>query len=298
MGLIKDKIEYEYGKAKHKFNLSASHRFFADTKVADIDETLARLNSAPCSMCRFGDGEYKVMHRMGNGFQKKNKVLSQRLREIIKSPDLYDDLLVCIPNFTVDNELRTEEARMFWTDFLRLYGASFVRRLKKHGRYYDAHVTRLYYDYRECGKSGEWFSKLKKVWQDRDLLIVEGEKTKLGIGNDLFDNAKSIKRILAPSQNAFDCYDEILESVKAVHNGELVLIALGQTATVLAFDLHKSGIYALDIGHIDIEYEWFLSGATSKKAVAGKFVKEVDIQSTDDTDGDEYKSQIIKRVGV
>lgn len=298
MGLIKDKIEYEYGKIKHKFNLSASHRFFEETRVADIDETLERLNASSCSMCRFGDGEYKVMHRMGNGFQKKNKALSIRLREIIKSPDLYDDLLVCIPNFTVDMKLRTDEARGFWTSFLRSYGASFVRLLKKHGTYYDAHVTRLYYDYRECGKSGEWFSELKKVWEDKDLLIVEGEKTKLGIGNDLFANTKSIKRILAPSRNAFDSYDEILESVKAVYNGELVLIALGQTATVLAFDLHKSGIQALDIGHIDIEYEWFLSGATSKTAVAGKFVKEVDIQSEEDENSDEYKKQIIKRVGI
>lgn len=298
MGLIRDKIEYEYSKIKHKFNLSVSHRFFESTKVADIDETLERLNASPCSMCRFGDGEYKVMYRRGNGFQKKNKALSQRLREIIKSTDLYDDLLVCIPNFTVDMKLRTEEAKRFWVDFLKLYGASFVRRLKKNGRYYDAHVTRLYYDYRECGKSAGWFDELKKVWAGKDLLIVEGKKTKLGVGNDLFANAKSIKRILAPSKNAFDYYDDILNTVKSVHKGELVLIALGQTATVLAFDLHKSGIRALDIGHIDIEYEWFLSGATSKEAVAGKFVKEVDVQSADDTDGDEYKSQIIKKVGV
>ncbi len=298
MGLIRDKIKYEYSKIKHRMNLSASRRFFEKTKVADIDETLERLNSAPCSMCRFGDGEYKVMHRMGNGFQKKNKSLSVRLREIIKSPDLYDDLLICIPNFTVDMELRTKEAKDFWIWFLRSYGASFVRRLKKHGRYYDAHVTRLYYDYRECGKSEQWFNELKKVWKDKDLLIVEGEKTKLGVGNDLFSNTKSIKRILAPSHDAFDHYDSILEAVRTVYNGELVLIALGQTATVLAFDLHKSGIHALDIGHIDIEYEWFLSGATDKTAVAGKFVKEVDIQSEDDENSGEYQEQIIKRVGV
>ena len=38
------------------------------------------------------------------------------------------------------------------------------------------------------------------------------------------------------------------------------MIALGPTATVLAYDLAARGFWALDIGHIDLEYEWFLNG--------------------------------------
>lgn len=33
--------------------------------------------------------------------------------------------------------------------------------------------------------------------------------------------------------------------------GRLILIALGMTATVLAYDLSKAGFWAIDIGHID-----------------------------------------------
>ena len=40
----------------------------------------------------------------------------------------------------------------------------------------------------------------------------------------------------------------------------MILIALGPTATVLAYDLAKAGYWALDIGHLDLEYEWFLKG--------------------------------------
>ncbi len=34
-------------------------------------------------------------------------------------------------------------------------------------------------------------------------------------------------------------------------------------------------IWALDIGHIDIEYEWFLRNASDKEVVEGKYVNEV-----------------------
>ena len=164
-------------------------------------------------------------------------------------------------------------------------------------KYYNAHVTRLYMDYRTCGRSGDWFETLKQVWQGKDLLIVEGERTRLGVGNDLLDGANSIKRVLCPSKSAFSYYDKILETVKSAWNGELVLIAMGQTATVLAHDLHLQGIRALDIGHIDIEYEWFLAGAVEKTAVTGKFVKEVEGQLEGEADP-VYLSQVAARVGV
>ena len=53
---------------------------------------------------------------------------------------------------------------------------------------------------------------------------------------------------------------------------KLILVALGQTATVLSYDLAKLGYWAIDIGHVDIEYEWFLRGAKDKLPVAGKYV--------------------------
>ena len=40
-------------------------------------------------------------------------------------------------------------------------------------------------------------------------MIVEGKKTKLGMGNDLFNNAKDIKRIICPAQNAYEKLNEM-----------------------------------------------------------------------------------------
>ncbi len=96
----------------------------------------------------------------------------------------------------------------------------------------------------------------------------------MGMGNDLFSNAKSIKRILCPAENAFEKYDEILQAAKQYGDNTLILIALGMTATVLAYDLAAAGYWAVDIGHIDIEYEWFLSKATERFAIKGKYTNE------------------------
>ncbi len=292
---IKNKLNYEIEKLVHNKNLKKAKKCYPLQNVSSIDETLDQLLGGDCSMCRYGDGEFKVMLGKSNGFQKKDPKLARRLKEVIVSRK--DGILLCIPNVTSDTLLRTREAVSFWNFFLKEYGAGVSKLLSPSVQYYNAHVTRLYMDYQPCGKSGEWFERLKGIWAGKEILIVEGEKTRLGVGNDLFKGAVSVKRILCPSKSAFSVYDDILQSVKEIWQGELVLIALGQTATVLAYDLHISGIRALDIGHIDIEYEWFLQGVKEKTAVVGKFVKEVSEQ-IDCEENTDYLQQIALRVGI
>ena len=50
----------------------------------------------------------------------------------------------------------------------------------------------------------------------------------------------------------------------------LFLLALGPSATAMAYDLTKFGYQAIDIGHIDLEYEWYLQGATTRTSVTNK----------------------------
>ena len=56
---------------------------------------------------------------------------------------------------------------------------------------------------------------------------------------------------------------------------KLFLLALGPTATVLAYDLCKMGYQAVDIGHIDLEYEWFLKGQGCRTEIVGKYNNEL-----------------------
>ena len=65
-------------------------------------------------------------------------------------------------------------------------------------------------DYKDKNNIPKYIQKLKKIWEQKDILIIEGEKSRLGIGNDLFNNSKSIKRIICPIINAFNAYDKII----------------------------------------------------------------------------------------
>lgn len=82
----------------------------------------------------------------------------------------------------------------------------------------------------------------------------------------------------------------------------MFIIALGPTATVLAYDLSEAGYQALDMGHFDIEYEWFKMGVTSKVPVTGKFSNEAAILSKTDSEvigelkSNIYEQQIIATV--
>lgn len=78
---------------------------------------------------------------------------------------------------------------------------------------------------------------------------------------------------MCPIKDAFSKYNEILSVCKNNSSGTgLFIIALGPTATVLAYDLAKEGFRAIDAGHIDTMYEWFLRKATKSIPIEGKIV--------------------------
>ncbi len=95
----------------------------------------------------------------------------------------------------------------------------------------------------------------------------------------MFTNAISIQRILCPAKNAYFYYEKILYEIKKLDKNKLILLALGPTASVLAYDLSELGYRALDIGHVDIEYEWFLQKATEKVKISGKYTSEAGVET-------------------
>lgn len=272
--------------------------------ILKSEETIAHILKTSCSVARFGDGEFEMLLQPDRdlGFQTRCGALSDRMRQILRNKE--SNLLICIPYTLNDLHSRTRHSRMFWYSWGKRNDqhhriVELIRQCQPDGYVYgDSQITRPYIAYATRDHGARIFPMLKQLWEGRDILFVEGEKTRLGVGNDLFDNARSIKRVLCPATNAFDRYDEILETVKSVWNGELILLALGPTATVLAADLADSGMQALDLGHLDIEYEWFRTGAKGHDQVAGKFTNESATgHEVDACDDESYLGQIISRVG-
>ena len=129
------------------------------------------------------------------------------------------------------------------------------------------------------------------------MIIVEGEKTLLGVSNDLFDDVATIRRIECPNKNAFFKIDSIEKSIiENYHKDDLILLALGPTATIIAKDLTLSHHYqCIDIGHIDIVYFWYKAKSNKKVKIANKLTNECkdDIRIIQTRVNDSFKKEII-----
>lgn len=249
--------------------------------VLDSVQTIDLIVRDKYSVSRFGDGEFQMIDHYLNGgncdnfpvdsFQKFDQKLATRLYEILMSD--VPNHLVCIPYSFKESSISRFGARLFWEREWNTRKHLFQNNIRK--VYGDTNFTRFYMDRKDIGNYPEYISRLRSIWSLKQVLIVEGEMSRLGVGNDLFDNTESIERILCPVKDAFALYDTILDSIIEKCDTKLILLALGHTATVLAFDLAKRGYWAIDIGHVDIEYEWYRMKANKKVAIPNKYVNEV-----------------------
>lgn len=264
--------------------------------IMNSRETIAYIKKHGCSIARYGDGEFDIMYRGRNvGYQICSTELSNALIHVLENHS--KNLLICIPYPLVSVKGMKPHGKKFWKNWIVNDDCNVIKELSgQTGEHYcfgDAFVSRPYTGYKNKKHAKIIFGLLKEVWEKRNILIVEGKQTRLGVGNNLFDNAKSIKRILIPSENAFEKYPVIFQTILDFWRGELVVLAAGPTATILASDLSKENIQALDLGHVDIQYEWFLNG-NDFETVAGKYTNEAkerpDIREC--VDGG-YLSQII-----
>lgn len=277
----------------YKFNENVLRYIVKKPEVETMDETLDRLIGG-CSISRFGDGEIDIILGRKQGFQDIDKKLAKRLKEIIKFNGKDDHFIIGIPNIFDSLDDFNEEARLHWQIRLNSERYKWYGLLNRKNKYGNSQVTRFYFDWKEKNLSENWLNKLKLIWDNKDLLIVEGSKSRLGIGNNLFDNSNSIIRILCPNENAFNKYDKILEEASKHGRNKLVLLALGPTASVLAYDLYLKGFHVIDIGHVDIEYEWFIRKTLTKVPIKDKYVNEVSNgNKVGDISSNLYRKQIV-----
>lgn len=292
VSLSKKYIKYLYAKAVlREKNINA--------ELMDNIETLNYILERRCSVIRFGDGELVYINGRGFPFQKYDKSLSDRIKECLQCSN--DNILICLPEPIFSCKKLVCESKWHWTYIkaqnFKLY-SSLILEKKTYG---NSFISRPYMVYRDKSESAKCFELLKKLWDKKNILIVEGEYSRNGIGNNLFENATSIRRILVPSSHAFSYYEEILEaSQKYASNIEnlLVLVSLGPAAKPLVWDLAQSGIWTIDIGHIDSEYEWFIKKAKKRIPISGKHTAELLDTNVGKCNDRGYLETIIYRIGI
>lgn len=244
-------------------------------RIIDAESTADILKNERKSLARFGDGEFEIIcGRFRAIFQDTDDKISERLKEVLESHE--DNLLIAIANNYGSLEMYTDDAardiRMYMTKTVR---KEHMKLLDSNRQYYDAYLSRPYMIYRDKENAEKRFEKVKAIWDGEDVLVIEGEHTRFGVGNDLLENARSIQRIIVPDRNAFEKYEEIRNAAYEYGKDKLLLLVLGPTATVLAYDLAKEGYWIIDIGQLDTEYGWFLEKVEKRCGLKYKRVSEV-----------------------
>lgn len=265
----------------------------------DYIETIAGIREGK-SLVRFGDADFAIM--AGNArqkYQRYDERLARRLREIIVTQD--EGLMIAVADnygsLEKYNENGRQGIRKYMTKEVRLFHRTFLDLSRT---YHNAYITRPYALFADNGTDAplKRFEQLKQIWEGRRVIFVEGELTRLGVGNDLFDNAADIRRIEAPATSSFDRYDEILQTaLKYAEKDVLFLTALGPAARVLVYDLFCAGFQAVDIGHADLEYEWYLNGTGERSEVKTKYNNELrGGDQVENVEDNEYFAQIIEKI--
>ena len=234
-------------------------------KVHSIEETIEELIHTDKSMVRFGDGEITMIRGRSLKLQQVQPEIVEGLKRILSYQ--YDDMVVTIPEIFDDLSIYRKESRQFWRDHLLFSRKIYEQYCNNDRVYYNTSLSRFYYALEDKSKCGQWIEGIRCIWKDKDVVVVEGERTHNGVGNDLLDTAGSVERIIGPASDAYGKLDEIIECCKEYSKDRLFLVSLGVAAKFFTERMFLEGYRVLDIGNLDMEYEWYLSNAGQKERI-------------------------------
>lgn len=253
--MIRDIVLTIRGFVKYKKNDNQ----YKKIKILNTADTMAQIKKGK-SVIRLGDGEMAVMLGHSIWFQKQSDQLRQDLEKVIEKAG-NKNLLVCAPRTIISLEGYRSKARRFW--YRELFGTRYEwkKRLSEKVSYGETSVTRARTDL-NARIQDEVFADWKKLFSDRDIVLIEGMTTRTGVKNDLFEEAKSVRRIIGPPKNAYDKVPRIIECFKAqkVKKTALILVSLGPAAKKIAMELNDEGYQVIDMGHLGQEYAFYYNG--------------------------------------
>lgn len=227
-----------------------------DPSIKSADETLDMLINTENSLCRFGDGEFENILHCPSPFQYTNlDKISDRLLEVLRSRKPH--ICIGIPKQMYTGKEQCDLRQiLFWRSaHIKPFYKLIEQNCSMDQLYYATEVT-MPFIYKNKNLEN-FFNKMRQIWQSKDITIIANKQIFENLTYNIFGNVKSIEMIDAPGKNAFSQYDSILKQALQIEKKRLIIIILGQTATVLAYDLALHGYRALDLGHIAKSYDWY-----------------------------------------
>lgn len=233
-------VQYKRGRYANKLN------------ILNVDESLTYIEQHTTSFYRYGDGEIAIMMGEGIPFQQADRQLAQRLISLLDVDE--PGIKAAIPYYYFYPEKGLIDFVEGFAYAMKSQRRFLLQHCRKGITYLDTSISQIYQSY-ETYDFERYFERVRRLFSGRKTAIICGEGIFKNIQYNLLEECSSITYIEAPSKNAYSEYDNILAKALEIPREALVCIVLGPTAKPLAYDLHRHGYQAWDIGHFLKDYD-------------------------------------------
>ena len=219
-----------------------------NVKILTEEETIDYVLNTKSSICRFGDGEFRIMRGFGISFQEHNQILQNKLISIINTKNEIN-CLIAIPPIYKHTTNYDNKTTKYWNSIKNtksiinannlinpenIYGSSFISRI-------------------ECLKTlniYEYINNIKNLMLLGKNIFIINEKVKIKIDKKMSLLNYNIENyIIIPENNAFEKYEYICESIRKYGINYTFVICAGPTATIISYEMSREGYFILDMGH-------------------------------------------------
>ncbi len=229
-----------------------------DIKIPVIksnSDTVLELINSDKSIIRFGDGDFNIMEGNNICFQNSQPLLAERLKQIIADGD--KNLLIGIPYPYYECSINlTNVSQKFILNWFSKWHKIMAKYYNYDRIYYSTHISQMHPEYANYDFETH-YNNFKRVWHNKKITIVTGDRVYNNIQYNIFENASEISYIFGPTENAFDKYNELREQLQNVTKDNILIFALGPAGKVLAYDMYKLGYRVLDLGHLIKDYDFY-----------------------------------------
>ena len=241
------KTQRVYLNQMRRYDFYKDFNRYISSKQLSFIETLLFIREKKINYGRFGDGEFGIMltNSFKLAFQPQSGRLIDKMTEVLKKP--IDNFLVGMPHLFDDDR---------YFGVYSNYLPKMIDKLENHTVFGNSHVSRpVFFELYQEDAVKAW----RQLWEGLSVTFVTGEGSRFSYTPELFDNLKSYILYETRPVDAFSDYDKILADLKD-DKSDLILMSLGPTATILAYDLAKEGKWAFDIGHITNSFDNKIKG--------------------------------------
>lgn len=238
-----------------------THLAFNKSKTSHVygKEMIDFILNEDKSFIRFGDGEifhfYKynvAAFKKNQTYQPFNNKLTEELNTIVKELNKDSNFHLAINLTAIKmNNLENFKTGLYTLHYLQRY--FFKKELfSKFG------VTFLdLLAFRPESKLPN--SEISRLWKDRDVIIVNSDKTIHSKFREQHSTGKTMW-VEIPSVNAYEKIDSImnqLHEILLINNNILILVAAGAAGKAIVYRLSKLNYIAYDLGHY---FDWKFQG--------------------------------------